>query len=136
MIVSEQHPVYLQFANHILSTSFSQQNVKTLANVAEGGEILAVIVYSRFAPHNIEMSIASSSPRWATKGFIRAAYTYPFVQLNKRRITAVVEDGNDKAVAMNKKLGHIEEGRLKCWFGDKDGIIFRMLREECKWLEA
>lgn len=41
---------------------------------------------------------------------------------------------NAPMIACLHKLGAREEGRLRKWFpGDVDGLVFGMLKEECRW---
>lgn len=137
MIDFAQKPEYLAFANRVLSVQFEGDPTKNvwLTRLDASGDILAVVVYSNFSVHNCEMSVASNGKaNWATREFLGVCYRYPFNQLGKRRVTAVVSDKNTASLRMCKKLGHVEEARLKCWFGDQDGIVMRMLKEECKWL--
>lgn len=135
MIITEQIPVLLEFANRVLDVRFDPVQCTWISQIDDDGRIVAVVVYSRFSTHNCEMSIATDEQRtWANRAFLRACYRYVFGQLNKTRITVVIEEDNEKSLVMCRKLGHVEEGRLKCWFGAKDGIVMRMLRSECKWL--
>lgn len=81
------------------------------------------------------MSIATDGDaRWGSREFMRVCYSYVFHQCKLRRITVVVEADNERSLVMCRKLGHVQEGVLKQWFGAKDGIVFRMLKEECKWV--
>lgn len=135
MICHEQRPEFLAWANDILGVEFDSAFCVWITRLDAQEEILAVVVYNMCTTYNIEMSIASNgSGRWASKEFLGVCYRYAFNQLKLRRVTAIIEDGNEKSLVMCRKLGHIEEGRLRCWFGDNDGIVMRMLREECKWL--
>jgi RimJ/RimL family protein N-acetyltransferase len=135
LIVFEQDVRLLAFASAVLNVRFDPAQSSWISNVQKDGAPLAVVVYTRFSPYNCEMSIATDGGRsWATRPFLRECYRYPFVQIGLQRVTGVVEDGNESALRLNRKLGHVEEARLKAWFGDKDGIVFRLLKDECKWL--
>lgn len=78
--------------------------------VAHKGAIVAVAVYNNFRPPNIEVSFVTASPRWASRGAIRAIFRYPFVQLKCKRITAVTDATNQPARAFLSRLGFREEG--------------------------
>jgi RimJ/RimL family protein N-acetyltransferase len=137
MISCEQRLEYLAFANRVLDVNFEPDPTKNvwLTRLNEDGTIAAVVVYSDFSVHNCEMSVASDGgSTWATRDFLGVCYRYPFNQLGKRRVTAVVESRNTASLRMCRKLGHVEEACLKHWFGADDGIVMRMLKEECKWL--
>lgn len=137
MISHAQDPRFLEWANQVLAVEFMPNPATTvwITRLNADGGIAAVVVFSDFRTHNCEMSVASDGrARWATRDFLGVCYRYAFKQMEMRRVTAVVEEDNEKSLAMCRKLGHIEEGRLRCWFGAKDGIVMRMLKEECKWL--
>lgn len=135
MITFAQDSALLAFANAVLGVRFDPAQSSWISNLHEDGSPSAVVVYTRFSTHNCEMSIATDGSRkWATREFLRQCYRYPFIQMGLCRVTGVVEDGNERALRLNRALGHVEEARLKAWFGDKDGIVFRLLKDECKWL--
>lgn len=106
----------------------------TAIGVSRGTTLVAGMVYSRYSGANIEMSIASDWPGWWTRGNLFALFWYPFGQLDCRRVTAVTKAGNEKAQRLVTKAGFRAEGRLRHAFRDDDGIIFGMLRAECRWI--
>lgn len=134
MIVLDQHPAFFEYINTILSVKFNPEQSRCIASVTEDNRIMGVVVYSRFTPWNCELSVASTTPKFISRGFLKAVFHYPFIKCGLRRITAVIEDGNINALEMDKRLGFVEEARLKGWYGDTDGIMLRMLKEECAWL--
>lgn len=135
MITTAQNPAWLEWASGVLDVRFDPAQSTWITRLREDATPRVVVVYTRFSAHNCEMSIATDGDRrWASREFLRACYAYPFEQLKLARITGVVEEDNTRALTMNRKLGHIEEGRLKSWFGTKDGIVFRMCRNECRWI--
>lgn len=105
--------------------------------IGEGGKILAAVAISGMDTHNwnAELSIASDTPRWATRGALRKILSYPFDQLGLGRVTAVCLSSNTKAINLNLKLGFKQEGRMRKAAGDDDVIIMGLLREEAeRWL--
>jgi hypothetical protein len=133
VIVLEQDRRLLEFACDGLGVKFDPAQSVWLASVTD--EIEAVVVYTRFSQHNCEMSIATNLKKtWARRDFLRCVYRYPFAQRQMARVTAVIEEDNIPSLTMCRRLGHVEEGRLKQWFGARDGVVMRMLRSECRWL--
>jgi len=98
-------------------------------------QFLGGVVYHRLANENVEMSIASSSPRWATRAHIRDLFVYPFGSLKVRRITTIVTSDNLRAIEMNERLGFVHEGTLREYMDGKDTEIFGMLTSDCKWIK-
>ena len=101
----------------------------------KNGIMLAGCVYYNYRKHDIEMTIASISPRWATKKTIAIFLSYPFVQLKVARVTAIAAKANKRARKMLERLGFQLEGVARRGMdGEKDACIYGMLASECKWL--
>jgi len=130
----EQKQEYFDFINRILDVKFEAVKCVCIASIKPDGEIMGVVVYDRFSPWNCELSVASVTPKFIDRAFLRAVFRYPFIQCGLRRVTAVTEDGNDGALRINKRLGFVDEAKLKNWYGDTDGNMLVMTRESCKWL--
>lgn len=135
MISHEQNIEYLAWANEVLGSNFIPTQSAWITRLMEDGAIAAVVIFNMFTEHNVEISVATDrTGKGATRDFIAVCYRYAFIQCKKRRVTFIVEVGNDLSLRMARKLGHAEEARLIGWFGKNDGIVFRMLREECRWI--
>lgn len=135
MIDFEQKQEYIDFANAILGTRFTFNGDTTIiTSCDQNGAPNAVAIYTKHSQYNCEISLATVGAGFGTKGFLRASFAYPFKQCKKSRVTVIVAENNYKSLSLTARLGFITEGRLKRWFGDKDGVIRRMLKEECKWL--
>lgn len=134
MICIEQKQEYFDFINKILDVKFDPVLCRCIASLSNSGEILGVVVFDRFSEAGVEMSVASISPRFLTKNFLNAVFHYAFITCGKRRITAVIEEDNAAALKLDTRLGFVEEAILKHWYKQKDGIILRMLKEECRWI--
>ena len=104
--------------------------------VVEDGTLVAGIVYSgwRDRPGALEMSIASTSPRWCRRWVLEAAFRYPFEQLGARRVQATVRRGNGTARRFVERLGFRYEGMAReAWPTGEDAAVYSMLRRECRW---
>lgn len=87
----------------------------------------------------ITMSIASESPRWCTKAFLKYCFEYAFDHLKAHRISTFVRVDNLKSFNITKRIGFDVECELKENQKDEDGeiyntFVFRMFREDCKWV--
>lgn len=133
-IVYAQNQDYLAWAETRLGISWAPREARWVAGRDAGG-VIWVVVFSRFSARNCELTIATDgSKRWATKRSLRAIFGYPFRALNLRRVTFVVRDDNHKSRGLVLRLGASFEGRVrKAFDGDVDGIVFGMLKEECRW---
>jgi len=83
----------------------------------------------------IEMTVASISPRWASKGNLQAFFAYPFHQLGVRRVQAQTASENTKVRRFLERLGFQFEGiaRLAHYQGG-DAAFYSMLKSECRFI--
>lgn len=110
--------------------------------VVRNGEPVCGVVFHGFhrcmetkAPLGIQASIASTDPRWATRDVLRALFAYPFLQLGVKRITTRCDATNDHVIKFNKRLGFRLESVMRYgWSIEKNAMLFRMLKHECRWL--
>lgn len=102
--------------------------------VADSNDVpLAGVVFSgyRGEPFNsIEVSIASESPRWATRGIIHALLSYPFDQLGCTRVQVTIPLKNERAQRFCKGIGFVREGVARRGFGADHAVVMSMLRHE------
>lgn len=100
--------------------------------IFDGEAIIAVMVVHNYNPRykNAEISMAASTPRWATRSSIRKLLDYPFRQLGVRRVTTMIAAGNVRAIKFNEGLGFKREGLARHGYGDDDAVILGLLVEE------
>lgn len=104
--------------------------------VLKDDEVVAGIVYSEMhGDFDIRASIATRGPGWATRGVLRALFSYPFDQLKVRRITCLIAADNVKSQTLCEKMGFSREGtHPRAWDGHKAAMSYGLLREDCKWI--
>src|SRR5690349_3238467 len=101
--------------------------------VALDGTLIAGLVYREYTGRDIQLSIAADSPKWCTKRTLRYLLGYPFLQLKCARVTAIVAKKNKRSRTLVERLGFKLEGTIRRAFPKDHGLIYGMLREECKW---
>lgn len=107
----------------------------TTIGLADGDELVAGVVYSDWNGANIFMDVAAQpGKRWLNRGFLWMAFHYPFVQLKCKRVSGVVAADNASARKFNEHLGFTLEAVLKDAHPHGDLLVYRMLREDCRWL--
>lgn len=129
------NPGYIKYAESILGVTFAYDHqARAIASIEFDDcknevEVLAVVVLSRWSPTNVELSIASTNRRWATRKFIYDVFSHLFCDCNRVRVTFVVEQSNQRSIDLQIRLGHKKEGILEDCFGEgKDGVIFGLTR--------
>ncbi len=101
------------------------------------GDIRGVVFYTDWYPANsIDMHIAAvEGKRWLTSPFLAAAFGYPFLQLNLRRVTGRIAASNGRANSFVERLGFVREGLVRQgWHTGDDLVIWGMLKSECRFL--
>ena len=100
------------------------------------GELIAGVVYAEFNGRSITCHIYGIGKTWLNREFLWFIFHYPFVQLNVCRITVIIESSNRVSINFVEKLGFIQEATLLKAGSSGDLHIYRMFREECKWLKV
>lgn len=106
---------------------------------ARGGKMLAIALYTRFEPRgkeyqSCELHLASTSPLWCAPDILYHIFSYPFVQLGCERITGLIYESNLRARKCAEHLGFVEEGRSARVRPNDNLVIYRMFKEDCRWL--
>lgn len=99
------------------------------------GKLVAGVLFEDWNGANIICHIAGDG-NWATKGFLHLIFHYPFNQLGVKRMTAPIAASNAKSINLVTKMGFTLECTLAQANPDGDVHIFRMFREECKYLRG
>lgn len=96
------------------------------------GELVAVVVFDTFSDGDCLIHVVSDgSRRWFSRPFVIMAMAYPFQQLHKRRITALVREDNDASNALCSNFGFVLEGRMRSAAGEgQDMLLWGLLRED------
>lgn len=95
---------------------------------------LCAAVFNDFNGSNIEMTIVAE-PGGISRGVIRYIAHYVFRKCGCRRLTVRTKKRNKKAAQMALRFGFTFEHVSRRFFPDDDAVVFRMLREECRWIE-
>lgn len=132
---NEENERFLKICRSVIPY-FDYNDYMAVSNlITVDGEVAAVIAYSNFTGRNVEMHVGSLTSDWASRRLLTEIFHYPFVQMNVQRVTAIVDSTNHNTIDFIKRIGFTEEGLVRELYPDKrDGIVFGMLRRECKWL--
>ena len=132
MVIRDQLPSLRQWAANRLQCEFGQ--CLTLANEVNG-DVQAVVVFHNPRKTSCELSIVSKSPRWGSRGFIRAVFEFGF--LHWHRLYCLIEPGNTQSIRLAEGVGFVKEGCLReAADSGADLYIYGMLKHECRWLNG
>lgn len=104
--------------------------------VEEDGELIGGVVFNNFNENSICGSIHGVGKNWLTREFLWYMFHYPFEKAKVGRITVVVENNNEMSHNIVQRLGFTHEATLQKAGRFGDLHVYRMFREECKWLEV
>ena len=93
---------------------------------------LAGIVFHDWQPgfRTIAFSVASTSPKWATKRLIGSILAYPFLEVGVQKLWTATPHTNERALRLAKGLGFTREGTLSHHFGKDHAVINRMFHRD------
>lgn len=113
-----------------VARSADQQGI----GLERNGELVGGVLYENFDGRNIWMHCAGVG-RWITRDLLKAAFSYPFIQLDCSAVWGWVEAENEKARRLDEHLGFKQQAVIPA--ASKNGgdvIIYRMTKEECRFL--
>lgn len=126
------NPNLRPYAERKLDTTLAD-NAIFIGRLRDNGEIWGVTVLENFRRHNCEVHMAGE-PGFGSRRLIQATFRIPFLDMGLPRVTALVDAEDEHTLSIDKRLGFIEEGRLRKGLGDRDIVVLGMLKDECRWL--
>lgn len=139
MITGERKRKYLNFFNKTLNGCRKLKEVKMITELDEKGCPICVVLFEWVNDcGNMQISIASRKDWVASKRFFRECFYYAFIECGAKICTAIVDTRREQAVSFNLRIGMKKEydKPIKGFFGDFDGWLFCMKKNECKWLNG
>lgn len=104
--------------------------------VDENDEILGGMVVENWNGDNCFLHFAGNDdPRWASPRFAHFCFNYIFNTLGCKRCTGMVESTNTHVRDIDERLGFQVEALLLGAGQGCDILIYRMFKEECKWIK-
>ena len=136
MILLDQEQIVIPWVENQLGIGFGP--AKAIGFVLGDMGLVAAAVYHNWIPQygSLEVSMASTTPRWASKEAIRMMFWYPFRAIGAQRVYTTTAKRNRRAVNFNRRLGMQYEGKGRRALGNDDAVVYSMLCEEweaSKW---
>ena len=104
--------------------------------VEKNGVIQGAVVYHEWNGGSIRIHVVSNhSKTWVTREWLHVIFYYAFDQLKVKRITGFTPEVNTAALEFNKRVGFVEEARLKDNEATGDTIVLKMTRKDCRWID-
>lgn len=108
--------------------------------IVKDGKLIGGVIYTLYieltdGQHDIRFT-ASGEPGWLTKASLRVIFGYPFNQLQCIRVSALCAKSNKRSRDLVERLGFVAEGNIRHAFGmGRDGILYGMIRQNCRWIK-
>jgi RimJ/RimL family protein N-acetyltransferase len=135
-VLNDQSPALFLLASEKLDGHYRHARGDKVLTSASAAGVHGQAIFTDVAPGiKAELSLWFDR-RHASGGrtFLRNVFHVLFVEWDCRRATAVTRESNVDAQRALAKLGFKFEAALEAWYGDEAGWMFRLLREECRWL--
>jgi RimJ/RimL family protein N-acetyltransferase len=98
-------------------------------------EPMGVVAYNGFCGRVCSMHIAGEG-NWISREFIRAAFDYPFRQLELEAVLSPLAATNHRAMKLDTHFGFREVHRVENgWEPGIDLVILQLRRSDCRYLE-
>jgi RimJ/RimL family protein N-acetyltransferase len=109
---------------------------RAIEAITPEGQILAMVGYDGWTETMAEVSVAVDDPKaFMSRGFLRAAFSYPFNEADKEILIARVRSDNARSLRLQRGLGFREVHRIRDGFGrGVDFVVMELRRHECRWI--
>lgn len=98
------------------------------------GAVIGALACEFKAPFDAHFSIAIADPHCLNHRVLHAVFLALFSQA--KRLTALIDPGNKRAIKQAHQLGFVIEGYLRFGLnGHQDAILMGMTTETCRWLK-
>jgi len=101
--------------------------------VSDDNRPLAAFVFNDFNQANMEMTVVAE-PGGITRPVLKYVANYVFNKSQCRRLTVRTKKRNKRVLKLAPRYGFKYECIVKHFFPDDDAVVFRMLRDECRWI--
>jgi RimJ/RimL family protein N-acetyltransferase len=98
--------------------------------------VVGMVGYDGFTQNSAQVHIALARPHawWA---LARPTFKYPFEELKKGVLLAMVSSSNERSLRLTAGVGFRETHRIRDGvLPGVDMVLFEMRPEECRWLEG
>jgi len=114
-------------------TGFDPSVDACISRVSGDGEFLGGVIYTGFNGAMVMMHMAGVG-NWMSPELVWCCFDYPFMQLCVKQIICTVASTNERSLDIVKRVGFKHEHTIKGGTPNGDLVLFKMLREDCKWL--
>lgn len=107
-----------------------------ISSETKEGKLLGGVIYQEFTGASIGCHIAGFDPRWLSKKLLWILFSYPFEQLQLKKIFVQVPTSNPHSLEFCTKLGFNTAAILDDVYPNGGLVIMEMRREDCRWTKV
>lgn len=135
-IVIGQDDIVAQWVCERLGKLWTPGMGKALGWIDKNENLIAGVTFYGFDGVNVWIDCAATEKsRWCDRRAIWAVFHYCFEQLKVLRVNAFIPSDNEKSLKFNTGIGLKHEATLeRAAPGGVDMFVYRMFRDECRWL--
>ncbi len=110
-------------------------NARGIKAVDSRGHTRGVIAYDNWTENSCQAHMAVSTPiAWRT--LLGSAFSYPFEELGRGLILAVIQSSNIKSLKVAAHMGFRMAHRVRDgWAIGEDLVMLELRREDCRWIQ-
>ena len=100
-------------------------------------KLIGAVIFSEWTKNDIHVSVVSTNARMWQKRILRILFHYTWVTCGCIRMSALAKESNKKSRRLLEALGFKEEGRLRKYHGNEDGVVYGILKEDSeRWYQT
>lgn len=135
-IDASQSPALFRLASERLNATFKPElDHKILTAISPSGVIAQAVFTDIVVGLRAELSLWANPVHglWGRQ-LIRQVCKTAFIDFRCKRLHACTRVGNRQAQATLQKMGFVIEAHMERWYPDDDGLMFKMMLPNCRWL--
>lgn len=105
-----------------------------LGQVNSKGELVAGVVFEGYNGAIMKAHIAVEKGSSLSRQMLWAIGDYAFRQMNVHKLVGFVDSTNERALALDKKFGFVEEGRITGGTPDGDLVVLTLTKENYRFI--
>lgn len=133
MIVVADAPEAVRFIEAKLGVTISPP-YQAFGYMADDGRGLAAVVVNDYNGANCELTIVADKGGF-TRSVLHHIASHVFNKLGCRRATVRTKKSNKPLLRAITRYGFTYENVARHFYHDDDAVVFRMLRDECRWIK-
>lgn len=104
-------------------------DLRLIGQMRDDGSIAAAVAFEAWTPKACWMHVAFDGPNALSRKLLRAAFTYPFLEVGCEAVYALTPKNLTRALRFIRHIG------MKPVFETVDCVLFELRREDCRHIK-